>query len=78
MKVWKESQLTQLSYAQKIETAFEISLNLVNNLGYNFCAFSITSQTSGVHRHAINLNNYPAEWNRGNMNKSTSVKSIRY
>ena len=63
MKVWKESQLTQLSYAQKIETAFEISLNLVNNLGYNFCAFSITSQTRGVHRHTINLNNYPAEWN---------------
>ncbi|WP_447794540.1 MULTISPECIES: autoinducer binding domain-containing protein [Pseudomonas] len=63
MKVWKESQLTQLSYAQKIETAYEISLNLVKNLGFNFCAFSITSQTRGIHRHTINLNNYPIEWN---------------
>lgn len=63
MKVWKESQLTQLSYAQKIETAYEISLNLVKNLGFNFCAFSITSQTRGIHRHTINLNNYPTEWN---------------
>ncbi len=47
MKVWKESQLAQLSYAQKMETAYEISLNLVKNLGFNFCAFSITSQTRG-------------------------------
>ncbi|EJM07223.1 response regulator containing a CheY-like receiver domain and an HTH DNA-binding domain [Pseudomonas sp. GM102] len=63
MKVWKESQLTQLSYAQKMETAYEISLNLVKNLGFNFCAFSITSQRSEIHRHNINLNNYPTEWN---------------
>ncbi|MCO8311257.1 autoinducer binding domain-containing protein [Pseudomonas mandelii] len=63
MKVWKESQLTQLSYAQKIETAYEISLNLVKNLGFNFCAFSITSQVRGIRRNTINLNNYPSEWN---------------
>jgi LuxR family transcriptional regulator len=63
MKVWKESQLTQLSYAQKIETAYEMSLNLVKNLGFNFCAFSITSQTRGMHCHKVNLNNYPTEWN---------------
>lgn len=63
MKVWKESQLTQLSCAQKIETAYEISLNLVKNMGFNFCAFSITSPTTGTHRHKIILNNYPSEWN---------------
>ncbi|WP_460144508.1 autoinducer binding domain-containing protein [Pseudomonas sp. S2_A02] len=63
MNVWKESQLTQLSYAQKMETAYEISLNLVKNLGFNFCAFSITSQTKGTHRNQIQLNNYPTEWN---------------
>ena len=63
MKVWKESQLAQLSYAQKMETAYEISLNLVKNLGFNFCAFSITAQTRGIHHHRINLNNYPTEWN---------------
>ena len=63
MKVWKESQLTQLSYAQKIETAYEISLNFVKNMGFNFCAFSITSPTTTAHPHKINLNNYPNEWN---------------
>ncbi|WLG44240.1 autoinducer binding domain-containing protein [Pseudomonas sp. FP1740] len=63
MKVWKESQLTQLSYARKIDTAYELSLNFVKNLGFNFCAFSITSQARGVHSRPINLNNYPAEWN---------------
>lgn len=63
MKVWKESQLKQLSYAQKIETAYEISLNLVKNLGFKFCAFSITSQTNAIPRPQINLNNYPSEWN---------------
>ncbi|WP_223485857.1 autoinducer binding domain-containing protein [Pseudomonas sp. A-RE-19] len=63
MKVWKESQLTQLSYAQKIETAYELSLNFVKNLGFNFCAFSITSQLRGIPRDTIHLNNYPLEWN---------------
>jgi LuxR family transcriptional regulator len=63
MKVWKESQLTQLSYAQEIDTAYEISLNFIKNLGFNFCAFSITSQTGSPHRQKINLNNYPPEWN---------------
>ncbi|WP_030129481.1 autoinducer binding domain-containing protein [Pseudomonas sp. QTF5] len=63
MKVWKESQLMQLSYTQKIETAYEMSLNFVKNLGFNFCAFSITSQARGTYRQKINLNNYPAEWN---------------
>jgi LuxR family transcriptional regulator len=46
-----------------METAYEISLNLVKNLGFSFCAFSITSQRSEIHRHKINLNNYPTEWN---------------
>jgi LuxR family transcriptional regulator len=46
-----------------METAYEISLNLVKNLGFNFCAFSITSHRSEIHRHNINLNNYPTEWN---------------
>ncbi|WP_349747055.1 autoinducer binding domain-containing protein [Pseudomonas frederiksbergensis] len=63
MKVWKESQLTQLSGAQEIKSAYEMSLNLVKNMGFNFCAFSITSPTIGTHHHKINLNNYPREWN---------------
>lgn len=63
MKVWKESQLTQLSYAQKIDTAYEMSLSFVKNLGFNFCAFSTTSQTGGKHCHKVNLNNYSRIWN---------------
>ncbi|MFS2070117.1 autoinducer binding domain-containing protein [Pseudomonas sp. CT11-2] len=63
MKVWKESQLTQLSCAQEIKTAYEMSLNFVKNMGFNFCAFSITSPTTGTRHHKINLNNYPSGWN---------------
>ncbi|UVM51309.1 MULTISPECIES: autoinducer binding domain-containing protein [unclassified Pseudomonas] len=63
MKAWKESQLMQLSYAQNLETAYEISLNLVKNLGFNFCAFSVIPRTRGIPHHKINLNNYSSEWN---------------
>lgn len=64
MKVWKESQLTQLSYAQKIDTAYEMSLHFVKNLGFNFCAFSTTSQAEGKLCDKVNLNNYPCAWNK--------------
>jgi LuxR family transcriptional regulator len=63
MEIWKESQLTQLSYAKEMDTAYQISLNFVKNLGFKFCAFSITSNTPGTHDTTLNRNNFPHAWN---------------
>lgn len=63
MEMWKESQLKQLSYAKEIDIAYQISLNFVKNLGFKFCAFSISSKTPGAQHHTINLNNFPTAWN---------------
>lgn len=63
MEMWKESQLKQLAHAKEIDTAYQISLNFAKNLGYKFCAFSITSHTNDVHCTNVNLNNFPLAWN---------------
>ncbi|QAY84213.1 LuxR family transcriptional regulator [Pseudomonas arsenicoxydans] len=62
METWKESQLRQISNARDVESAYETSLGLVRNLGFNFCAFSITSHPRGPHFKRVNLNNYPSDW----------------
>lgn len=63
MEMWKKSQLTQLSYSNEIDIAYQISLNFIKNLGYKFCAFSITSKTIGTQDHTFSLNNFPPGWN---------------
>ncbi len=63
MKVWKESQLRQISDAKEIKSAYDISLNLVQSFGFTFCAFSITSPHEMHHRDTASFNNYPFEWN---------------
>jgi len=63
MKMWKESQLRQISDAKEIKSAYEISLNLVQSLGFTFCAFSITSPSVAHHRDTVSFNNYPLDWN---------------
>jgi len=63
MKMWKESQLRQIYDAKEIKSAYEISLDLIQCLGFNFCAFSITSSADGLNCDTVNFNNYPPDWN---------------
>ncbi|WP_213940640.1 autoinducer binding domain-containing protein [Pseudomonas sp. dw_612] len=63
MEIWKESQLTQLSYSKEIDIAYQIALNFVKNLGFKFCAFSITSTSTNAHNNTFNRNNFPPDWN---------------
>ncbi|MEB0044575.1 MULTISPECIES: autoinducer binding domain-containing protein [unclassified Pseudomonas] len=63
MEIWKESQLTQLSYTKEMETAYQISLSFIKNLGFKFCAFSMSSKTCDTHINTVNKNNYPTDWN---------------
>jgi len=63
MEIWKESQLKKLSIAQNIDVAYALSLNFFNNLGYEYCAFSVTPETPSHYHKPLHLNNYPHEWN---------------
>ncbi|MCY1404408.1 Transcriptional activator protein AnoR [compost metagenome] len=77
MEIWKESQLKQLSHTQEIKTAYRIALNFARNLGYKFCGFSITSNSVGVDTSAVNLNNFPHEWNtQYEKNNATQIDPI--
>jgi len=63
METWKESQLKQLTYAKGIEAAYPILLRFAENLGFNYCAIAVTSPDRHVHLDALQINNYPTEWN---------------
>lgn len=77
MEMWKESQLTQLSYAKEIDIAYQISLNFVKNLGFKFCAFSITSKALDTHDYILNRNNFPPDWNtQYEQNKFSAIDPI--
>jgi len=62
MEIWKESQLTQLAHSKDMGTAYQLALNFVKNLGYKFCAFSITSTNNHTPYNSVNLNNFPLDW----------------
>lgn len=63
MDIWKELQLQQLTLEPNIETAYAIALNFFNNLGYEYCAFSMTFPPTGQRFSRVDLNNYPHDWN---------------
>jgi len=63
MEMWKESRLRQIFEAKEVKPAYEISLKLAQSLGFNFCAFSITSPAVMLHHDTVNFNNYPVDWN---------------
>ncbi|WP_347902134.1 autoinducer binding domain-containing protein [Pseudomonas purpurea] len=63
MDIWREAQLKQLAHETKIESAYDMALNFVNNLGFEYCAFSITSLNCSHLSHKLRMNNYPHNWN---------------
>ncbi|MGF6151286.1 autoinducer binding domain-containing protein [Pseudomonas fluorescens] len=63
MDTWKETQLKQLIGELDIENAYKIALGFFNNLGYEFCAFSMHSHATTHCFNKVNLNNYSQRWN---------------
>ncbi|MDD1001135.1 autoinducer binding domain-containing protein [Pseudomonas sp. TNT2022 ID642] len=62
METWKESQLKQLTFAKGIDAAYSILLRFAENLGFNYCAVSVTSPNRELRLNALQINNYPKEW----------------
>ena len=63
METWKESHLKQLTFAKGIDAAYPILLKFAENLGFDFCAISVTSPHRELRANALQINNYPTEWN---------------
>jgi DNA-binding CsgD family transcriptional regulator len=63
MDIWKEAQLKQLIYESSIENAYKIALNFFNNLGYEYCAFSMIYHATSHCFNDVNHNNYALGWN---------------
>ncbi|POA25893.1 MULTISPECIES: autoinducer binding domain-containing protein [unclassified Pseudomonas] len=63
MDTWKEIRLKQLIYESSLEKAYTIALGFFNNLGYEYCAFSMTSHAPNHCDNDLNLNNYSPDWN---------------
>ncbi|MFJ4194790.1 autoinducer binding domain-containing protein [Pseudomonas sp. NPDC089534] len=63
MEMWKESQLKQLTFAKEIDTAYPILLRFAENIGFNFCAISVTSLRRETPFNTLKINNYPSAWN---------------
>lgn len=77
MEIWKRVQLKQLASAPRLEIAYSIALQFFNNLGYEYCAFSMTSPALETRSNHVNLNNYPHEWNtQYEQNQYSSIDPI--
>jgi DNA-binding CsgD family transcriptional regulator len=72
MEMWKESQLQQLTFAREIDTAYPILLKFAKNIGFNFCAVSLTSIDRSTDFNALQINNYPTTWNQSYEKQSYS------
>lgn len=74
MDTWKETQLKLLIHEPNIENAYKIALGFFNNLGYEYCAFSMFSHAPTHCFNTINLNNYSQAWNtRYEQNKYCAI-----
>ncbi|EXF95244.1 zinc protease [Pseudomonas fluorescens HK44] len=63
MDTWKETLLRKLICESNIKVAYKIALDFFNNIGYEYCAFSMLSHTPTHCFNKVNLNNYSTGWN---------------
>jgi len=64
MKMWKESQLKQLTFAREIDVAYPILLKFAENIGFKFCAIYLTSNNRNADFNALQINNYPRQFSQ--------------
>jgi LuxR family transcriptional regulator len=64
MERWKESQLRQLTFAKKIETAYPILLEFSQKIGFQFCSVTVASTHPQAHFNTVQINNFSDDWKR--------------
>ena len=63
MEQWKESQLTRLSLTTELKSAYQISVQLIKNMGFKYCSFSTSYIINMEAPQLADFNNYPNAWN---------------
>ena len=60
---WRNTRLPKLEGENEITSVFEMALNHSFELGFQFCSFTMSSQSPDNQTKPILINNYPNEWN---------------
>lgn len=60
---WRNTRLLKLEGESEVTTVFKMVVNRTNELGFDYCAFKMSSQLSNSQTEPIQFDNYPAEWN---------------
>lgn len=59
---WRNTRIRKLEGENEITSVFEMVINKVYELGFQYCSFKMASQLPSDQTHPIELNNYPNEW----------------
>ncbi|OPA97447.1 LuxR family transcriptional regulator [Pseudomonas fluorescens] len=60
---WRNKRIPKLEGEPKVITVFEMVINKTHQLGFEHCAFKMSSQSPNNQTEPIDFNNYPQEWN---------------
>ncbi|MGY2375471.1 LuxR family transcriptional regulator [Pseudomonas sp. SDO524_S393] len=60
---WRNTRLPKLEGENEITSVFEMVVNHTYELGFQYCSFTMSSQSLDYQTEPIQLNNYPNEWN---------------
>ncbi|NVZ21147.1 LuxR family transcriptional regulator [Pseudomonas costantinii] len=61
---WRNTKLPKLEGEDKIATVFEMVINKTYELGFQFCSFTMSSQSPDNQMKPLQINNYSDEWNK--------------
>jgi LuxR family transcriptional regulator len=60
---WRNTRLPKLEGENEITRAFEMVINHTDELGFQYCSFTMSSQLPNNEIKPIHINNYPNGWN---------------
>ncbi|QLG95379.1 LuxR family transcriptional regulator [Pseudomonas yamanorum] len=60
---WRNTHLPKLEGESEITSTFEAALNITYELGFQYCAFTMSSHHPQNQIKPVYINNYPNEWN---------------
>lgn len=63
MLSWRNTRLPKLEGENEITSVFEMVVNHTYELGFQYCSFTMSSQSPNNQTEPIRINNYPTEWN---------------
>lgn len=60
---WRNTRVPKLEGEDEITSVFEMVVNHTYELGFQFCSFTMSSQSPNNKTEPVHFNNYPTEWN---------------